>query len=398
MVRLTAACLCSFAKKVLSKSQGAGGKNSKQFVDSYKIIVNAGRGGNGLPRYGGPGGKGGDVYVVGTTKLRDLRQVRDSGRPIVQAGHGEDSRKYKLVGAAGADEYIECPLGVEVLSETGIQLGHVVRKHEKVLVARGGRGGCLETQWNGMEGTKGIIYLDLKLIADIGFVGYPNAGKSTLLKAISRASPKIADYPFTTLKPNLGIMEFPDHRQISVADLPGLMEGAHKNYGLGYQFLKHIEKTKMLMFVIDVNGFQLSPQSPHRSAMETLLYLMKEVSLFNDYLLTKPALLTITKMDTEKSQVRYHKFMDQLERVMKGDTHGIHPTLCDVRVKEFAEIVAVSSKSSENIPVLREKIRSLLDVAEDESLSRLNRNENRSYQEIIAKQRQRDTTVATDLV
>ena len=128
---------------------------------------------------------------------------------------------------------------MDVLTDNGVLLGQIERKTtDRLLVAKGGRGGCRETQWNGMEGQRATIFLDLKLIADIGFVGYPNAGKSSLLKSISRASPKIANYPFTTLKPNLGVMQFPDYRQVSVADLPGLIEGAHLNRGLGYQFFE----------------------------------------------------------------------------------------------------------------------------------------------------------------
>lgn len=399
MVRLSPVLLCRLAKKILTGSSGATSfGTAKPFIDSYKLVVHAGRGGNGLPRFGGPGGKGGDVYVVANPKLRDLRGIKDKDITSIYAGHGEDSRQYKLVGKPGDDVRIECPLGVDVVTEENVIIGQIERKGDKVLVAKGGRGGCRETQWNGMEGEKVDIYLDLKLIADIGFVGYPNAGKSSLLKAVSRASPKIAGYPFTTLKPNLGVMQFPDHRQISVADLPGLIEGAHLNYGLGHQFLKHIEKTQVLLFVVDINGFQLSPTAPHRSAMETLLFLMREIQLYNDYLLTKPAVLTVTKMDGHNSQERYDRFLDQLERVVDGNWEGVHPALRNLQIKEFAEIVAVSSRTGENISLLRERIRSVMDDAAEKTSVQQHLKKGRTYQEIIQNQRQRNVTENLDLV
>lgn len=395
MVRLSVVQFCRLAEKIRSSATQKPG--ARPFVDSFKIVVHAGRGGCGLPRYGGPGGRGGNVYVVGNKTLKDLQDFKRPGRGMVVAGHGEDSRQYKLVGKAGHDAFIECPAGVDVLSENGVIMGQIKDSNERLLVAKGGRGGCRETQWNGMEGERMTIFLDLKLIADIGFVGYPNAGKSSLLKSISRSSPKIANYPFTTLKPNLGVMEYPDHRQISVADLPGLIEGAHLNHGLGYQFLKHIEKTKALLFVVDVNGFQLAPQGPHRTAFETLLYLMKEISMYNDYLLSKPSLLVITKMDTPKAKSRYDKFLDQLQRVLDGDWEGIHPTLCNLNIKEFDDILSVSCKSAENIPLLREQIRSILDTAAAATSTGLDTKQ-RSYQEIIQSQRQRNSGEDLDLV
>ncbi|KRT80231.1 50S ribosome-binding GTPase, partial [Oryctes borbonicus] len=127
----------------------------------------------------------------------------------------------------------------------------------------------------GSEGQNYSIKLDLKLISDIGLVGFPNAGKSTLLKAVSHAKPKIASYPFTTVRPNVGIMIYKDFRQISMADLPGLIEGAHANRGMGHRFLKHVERTKIILLVVDINGFQLSPQHEHRTCLDTIVLLNK---------------------------------------------------------------------------------------------------------------------------
>ena len=398
MVRLTAVRLCSLASKIMSGSTAPSRPGAAPFVDSFKMVAHAGRGGNGLPHFGGPGGKGGDVYVQAHAKVKDLRELKQKSKAVISAGHGEDSRRYQLVGPAGRDAIVRCPPGVDVLNEKGVLLGRVERKGERVLVARGGRGGCRDTMWTGMEGERSVIFLDLKLIADVGLVGYPNAGKSSLLKSISRATPKIANYPFTTLKPNIGVMQFPDLRQISVADLPGLIEGAHQNQGLGHRFLRHIEKTQILMFVIDVNGFQLTPESPHRSALETVLFLMKEVSLYNDYLLTKPALLAVTKMDASKADQRYAKFRQQLDRVMSGDWQGIHPTLRDLRLKAFAEIVPVSSKTAEGVPLLRDKIRLLMDEAADSSSFAAHLNKSRSYREVVQKEQQRQVTADVDLL
>jgi Obg family GTPase CgtA len=396
MVHLSLIRFCRLAARISQTAKEP--STTRPFVDSHQIIAHGGRGGSGLPRFGGPGGRGGDVYVVGCKKMKDLTIIKDRGMRHVHAGHGEDSRQHKLIGKPGDDYLIQCPVGVEVLSENGVVIGHIDRKTDRVLVAKGGRGGCRETHWNGMEGQKSTIFLDLKLLADVGFVGYPSAGKSSLLKAISRASPKIANYPFTTLKPNVGIMDFSDYRQISVADLPGLIEGAHLNKGLGHRFLKHIEKTQMLTYVVDVNGFQLSPGSPHRTALETLLYLMKEVTLFNDYLLTKPSLLIVTKMDITNSKVRYAEFLDQLQRVMDGNWEGVDPDLRDLRVKEFDDIVAVSSKTSKNIPLLRDKIRSLMDNIAETSSAASHIKKAHSYQELIQSQRERLQNDDLDLV
>ena len=149
---------------------------------------------------------------------------------------------------------------------------------------------------------------------------------------------------------------------------------------------------------MDINGFQLTPECPHRTALETLLYLMKEITMYNDYLMTKPSLLAITKMDTPKSQKRYDKFLDQLERVLDGNWEGVHPTLRNLRIKEFDDIVAVSNKTAENMPLLREKIRSLLDVAAEATSVAPNLKQQRSYQEIIHSQRQRTISDSLDLV
>ena len=179
------------------------------------------------------------------------------------------------MGENGEDVIIQTPVGVSVLSDGGQQVGDLLRDGDSVLVARGGPGGSSLTDYCGLRGQRRSVKLDLKLIADVGFVGFPNAGKSTLLKAISRASPKIASYPFTTLEPNVGIVEFPDLRRLKLADLPGLIEGASYNLGMGHKFLKHVERCSVLLFIVDINGFQFKVDTQHRSAAETVRLLSK---------------------------------------------------------------------------------------------------------------------------
>ncbi|XP_064105533.1 GTP-binding protein 10 homolog [Macrobrachium nipponense] len=171
--------------------------------------------------------------------------------------------KFGGVGGKGGDVYVEAIAG-----ETN-KIG------DKILVAKGGAGGSPANQFNGQHGQALNLTLELKLIADIGLVGFPNAGKSTLLKAISRAKPKIASYPFTTIRPNIGIVEYPDKRQISIADLPGLVEGSWANMGMGHKFLRHVERTNLLLYIVDINGFKMGPQYPHRTPIENVILLNK---------------------------------------------------------------------------------------------------------------------------
>ena len=188
--------------------------------------------------------------------------------------------KIKCMGENGADVVIQSPVGVSVVTDVGEVIGDLVKHGESVLVAKGGPGGSKHTQYCGLRGQSRSVKLDLKLIADVGFVGFPNAGKSTLLKSISRASPKIASYPFTTIQPNLGICEYDDLRRIRVADLPGLIEGASYNVGMGHKFLKHVERCSLLLFIVDISGFQFKADTEHRSAVDTVALLSK-VGNFN---------------------------------------------------------------------------------------------------------------------
>jgi len=252
-----------------------------------------------------------------------------------------------------------------VYSDSGHKLGELDKPQDRVLVSRGGPGGRLENQFCGQKGQAISVILDLKLIADVGLVGYPNAGKSSLLKAISNATPKIASYPFTTICPQLGILQYEDCRQISMADLPGLIEGAHKNVGLGHRFLKHVERTKMLVFVIDVNGFRLNPLSPHRTAFDTIVLLNKELELYQDVLTDKPSILVINKMDTVMSEEQSSHLLDDVKNISDVTKEWSEET----RPKNFIyfdDILQISAKTGANVPELKLRIRELIDFHAEE--------------------------------
>ncbi|XP_028158288.1 GTP-binding protein 10 homolog [Ostrinia furnacalis] len=338
-----------------------------KFIDSVRLHVKGGTGGTGLPKYGGLGGQGGCVYCIGN-ETSNLKNIMSKYRgKTISAGHGEDSRKTKIVGTPGTDVKLEVPLGVTVYREDGQVLGSVDNEGETIILARGGPGGNKENNFLGHYGQVHHVRLDLKLIADVGLVGFPNAGKSSLLKAISRAKPRIANYPFTTIKPNKGIIQYDDHRQISIADLPGLIEGAHMNIGLGHKFLKHVERTKLLLFIADVQGFQLSPKHPIRSCLETVLLLNKELELYDPELLEKPAILAINKMDVEGADQIFESIKESfrdITKVIETVPEEIRPE----KVMSFEDILGISAlKRGESIEKLKLSLRKRLDEFADEN-------------------------------
>lgn len=337
-----------------------------KFLDSIRLHVKGGSGGTGLPKYGGLGGQGGCIYCVGKEEanLKDII-TRLRGRSVT-AGHGEDSRKTKIVGNPGADVKLEVPLGVTVYKEDGKIIGSIDKEGDTLIIARGGPGGCPENNFLGHFGQVYHVRLDLKLIADIGLVGFPNAGKSSLLKAISRAKPRIASYPFTTIKPNKGIIIYKDTRQISIADLPGLIEGAHQNIGLGHMFLKHVERTKLLLFIADVQGFQLSTKHPMRTCLETVLLLNKELELYNPELLQKPAILAVNKMDLPGAADTFETVKKSLQNI-----HSIIDTIPEELRPEnfvsFEDIIGISALKGDSVEELKQLLRKRLDNFADEN-------------------------------
>ena len=281
------------------------------FVDYVKIFCRSGNGGAGsahlhrdkMTRKGGPdggdGGRGGHVIIKGNSQLWTLLHLKYQRH--VFATHGGSGSADLKTGANGVDAYIEVPLGtVAREAESNDILFEVTSHNEEKILINGGRGGQGNDHFKsstnqtpryaqpGESGAEGWFILELKLLADVGLVGFPNAGKSTLLAAVSAAKPKIADYPFTTLVPNLGIVKYRDDRSFVMADIPGIIEGASEGKGLGHRFLRHIERNSMLMFMIP---------SDSENIAEEYGILLKELEKYNPELLDKQRLLVITKSD-----------------------------------------------------------------------------------------------------
>ncbi|MBL8960394.1 MAG: GTPase ObgE [Gemmatimonadetes bacterium] len=281
------------------------------FVDRVVVRVSAGTGGSGQVSFrrekfvpmggpdGGDGGKGGDVIVRADRNLATLLDYTYRDAWAAERGeHGEGSNR---TGASGNDIVLPVPPGTVIREhETGKFVGEVLSHGEELIVARGGRGGkgnaffATSThqsprEWQpGEEGEERSLDLELKLIADVGLVGQPNAGKSTLLSVISAARPKIGDYPFTTLSPNLGVVPLSDHRSFVVADIPGIIEGASEGKGLGLQFLRHIERTRLLAFLIPIDAMDWQAE---------LDQLRHEITSYSSELAAKPWCVVFTKMD-----------------------------------------------------------------------------------------------------
>ena len=288
------------------------------FVDEVDIHVTAGNGGRGclafrrekrVPRggpSGGDGGHGGSVYVVASPHTNTLINYRF--HPEFDAERGEHGQGSNRTGQNGANLELPVPIGTLVYEKTDAEppmrlLGDLSHEGDRVLVAKGGRGGLgnarFATSTNraprkvqpGEAGEEKFLRLELKLLADVGLVGFPNAGKSTMIARISAARPKIADYPFTTLVPNLGVVRISADRSFVVADVPGLIEGAHRGQGLGHQFLRHLERTKVLVHLVDMSG------ATGRNPADDLDTVRKELELFAPTLAAKPQIVVANKMD-----------------------------------------------------------------------------------------------------
>ncbi len=299
-----------------------------QFLDEARILVKAGDGGNGclafrrekyVPRggpSGGDGGRGGDVVLVSTDQQNTLLQFSFNPEHKAERGrHGEGSNK---TGHDGRSIDVLVPVGTVVYDEaTGERLFDFAEPGQRFVVARGGKGGRGNARFAtsthqaptehepGRPGEERRLRLELKLLADVGLVGFPNAGKSTLISRISAARPKIADYPFTTLEPNLGVVQLDNYRTYVVADIPGLIEGAHTGAGLGIQFLRHIERTRLLAHLVDVS------EASGRDPVQDFEIVMQELASFSDDLPKKPMMLIASKMDAAQDPGR----VDSLRRI-----------------------------------------------------------------------------------
>uniref|UniRef100_A0A8C6TST8 GTP-binding protein 10 n=1 Tax=Neogobius melanostomus TaxID=47308 RepID=A0A8C6TST8_9GOBI len=338
-----------------------------KFIDNLRLYVRGGSGGMGLPRLGGQGGDGGDVWVV-ATKDMTLKRVKDKyPQKRFVAGTGGNSSVKALKGERGEDCNVPAPVGIAITTDHGRLIGNLDALGDRVKVAKGGRGGSYRSLFNPSKARPCNIRLDLKLVADMGLVGFPNAGKSSLLTAMSNAKPEIASYAFTTLQPEIGKLMYKDHKQISVADLPGLIEGAHLNKGMGHKFLKHVERTKQLLFVVDVSGFQLASKTPFRSAFEAVQLLTKELELYKKELVSKPALLVVNKMDLPDAAEKLEELKIQLQ-----SPEGFCSLLDDDMIPDeyinFQHIVPVSALTGLGIEHLKGCIRqSLVEEADAET-------------------------------
>ena len=319
-----------------------------KFIDEAEVRVEAGNGGRGcvsfrrekfVPRGGpdgGDGGDGGSIYLVareGVNTLADFRVKRRFRAENGRGGSGKD-----MAGAAGADLYIEVAKGTEVHDvETEEKLGDLVRDGDELLVAKGGQGGRGNTRFKtsvnraprqfdvGGEGERRRLKLALKLLADVGLLGAPNAGKSTLTRAVSAARPKVADYPFTTLHPQLGVVRVDTERSFVLADIPGLIEGAAAGAGLGIQFLKHLERTRLLLHIVDACA-ELSGGD----VVETYRAVEGELGQYSDALADRPRWLVLNKLDLLPLAERKKRTAAIVKKLKwKGPVYGISALTAD---------------------------------------------------------------------
>src|ERR1700754_1080283 len=304
------------------------------FIDRAKILVHGGDGGNGVTAFrrekfvprggpsGGDGGRGGDVFLEADSSLNTLLHLRYNPRHIAERGlHGEGSNRS---GKQGSELIVHVPVGTQIFdAETGDLLHDLAHEGERWLAVRGGRGGFGNAHFttstnrapryhqSGSKGEERELQLELKLLADVGLVGFPNAGKSTFISTVSAAHPKVADYPFTTLEPHLGVVDLGDFRTFVIADIPGLIEGAHAGAGLGDRFLRHIERTKLLLHLVDVSS--LSASVPGRETVADYQTVDRELESYNPDLATRPQFVVATKIDALDEPERLETLKAQAE-------------------------------------------------------------------------------------
>lgn len=289
-----------------------------KLVDEAEIEVIAGNGGNGCVGFrrekfiplggpdGGDGGNGGSVWLVADENLNTLVDFRHER--IFKAQRGENGMGRQMYGKAGEDRVITVPVGTVIINvDTDETIGDLVRHGDRLLVAQGGKGGLGNMHFKssinrsprqstpGEEGEQRVLKLELKLLADVGLLGFPNAGKSTFIRAVSAATPKVADYPFTTLYPNLGVVSVEPHRSFVIADVPGLIEGAADGAGLGTQFLRHLQRTRLLLHLVDISPMEGGVEGV--SPVEQVRAIERELERHDPELLAKPRWLVLNKAD-----------------------------------------------------------------------------------------------------
>ena len=362
------------------------------FLDEVKIFVRSGDGGNGLVAFrrekyvpkggpaGGDGGRGANVVFIVDEGLRTFMDYRYQKKFV--APNGENGMSKGMHGRKSKDLYLKVPPGTVIRdTDTGEVLADLVEHEQEVIVARGGRGGrgncrfatpsnpAPEIAENGEPGEERNLTLELKLMADVGLVGFPSEGKSTLLSITSKAKPKIADYHFTTLAPNLGVVETKDHRSFVMADLPGLIEGASQGVGLGHQFLRHIERTKVIVHVVDMS------ETDGRDPYEDYKIINQELGGYNMRLLERPQIVVANKMDIPAAQENLEEFKAKLA------ADG-----------EEVDIVEISAFTRTNVDNLLYKISDILDSTDPNMLYELDTEEESMENRVLYKHKPKDET------
>ena len=362
------------------------------FLDEVKIFVRSGDGGNGLVAFrrekyvpkggsaGGDGECGANVVFIVDEGLRTFMDYRYQKKFV--APNGENGMSKGMHGRKSKDLYLKVPPGTVIRdTDTGEVLADLVEHEQEVIVARGGRGGrgncrfatpsnpAPEIAENGEPGEERNLTLELKLMADVGLVGFPSVGKSTLLSITSKAKPKIADYHFTTLAPNLGVVETKDHRSFVMADLPGLIEGASQGVGLGHQFLRHIERTKVIVHVIDMSA------TDGRNPYEDYKVINAELGEYNMRLLERPQVVVANKMDIPVASENLVEFKKRL-----------------AEDGEDVDIVEISAFTRNNIDNLLYKISDILDNTDPNMLYELDTEEESMENRVIYKHKPKDET------
>ena len=302
-----------------------------KFIDEARIEVIAGKGGNGAASFrrekfvpfggpdGGDGGKGGSVYAVADENVNTLVEYRFVKKYLAQ--HGEKGHGADCYGKGGEDIELKMPVGTVIIdSDTDEVVADLARHGERVMLARGGKGGLGNIHFKsstnraprqctpGEEGERRSLRLELKVLADVGLLGMPNAGKSTFIRAVSAAKPKVADYPFTTLHPNLGVVRMKDTRSFVIADIPGLIEGAAEGAGLGHRFLKHLSRTGLLLHVVDI-----APFDPEVDPVREANAIVEELKKYDEELYNKPRWLVLNKVDMLPEDEREERIAAFLE-------------------------------------------------------------------------------------
>jgi GTPase len=310
-----------------------------KFIDEVKIEVIAGDGGNGSAsfrrekfiEYGGPdggdGGRGGSIVMQADENLNTLVDYRFVKKYVAKSG--ENGRGADCYGAAGVDVYLKVPVGTTIIDiETGTIIADLDFHGSEIVVAKGGKGGLGNLHFKsstnraprqttkGIEGERKTLQLELKVLADVGLLGLPNAGKSTFISAVSSAKPKIADYPFTTLHPNLGVVRIDHQRSFVIADIPGLIEGASDGHGLGFKFLRHLQRTKILLHLVDI-----FPLDENIDVVANAVAITAELKKYSEELYNKPRYLVINKIDLVLEEERKQYVDDFITKFKEYDTN-----------------------------------------------------------------------------